>query len=204
MTSRSWDIDVVEGLEAIRRRPTMYIAEEAPDHTLCSRLVERALLSFSAGPPAPTAVRLLLWRDGGLTLAYDGEPLPIRGHDARSGVVHPELYSWFLTLTAPITPVRLGAVVVNALSERLVISTLHGGVRYRAAFQKGGLVSLLSTARLAEAFGASWLTFQPDGAIVPGRVDASAAERIAARVARESEGGAVSVIDRSTEKPDWW
>lgn len=204
MTFSARDIDVLEGLEAVRRRPAMFIGHETVERTLRSRLVEFVLASFASGPPTPAAVRLIVWQGGRLTLAYDGEPLPIRSHEAGAGVAHPELYAWFLELTAPSSPLRFGAAVVNALSERLTVSTMRDGVRYRAAFQRGGLVSLLSVRDLQEVLGASWLTFAPDSAVVPGTVDVGDAERIAARVAQTANGVSVSVVDRSSEMPDWF
>lgn len=198
------DIKVIEGLEAIRRRPTMYLGEATSERTLCSLLVECVVGSIVAESPAPAALRLLLWSDGAVTVAYDGERLPIEARETRTGVAHPELYSLFMSIFGPRRPLQFGAAIVNALSEKLVVSTIHDGVRYRAAFSRGGLVSLLSKAPSDEPLGTNWLTFKPDTAIIPGVLDAAEAERIVTRVRSANPAVPASVADRSSEKPDWW
>lgn len=202
MQSRNRDIDIIEDLEAIRRRPTIFIGEQTPERSLCSRLVECVVRGVATMKPAPTAARLLVWTGRAVTVAYDGEPLPIRPCE-NGGLAHPELYSLFMYLFAPDTPLQLGAAVVNALSERLVVSTVHDGVRYRAVFRHGGLVSLLTRTPAEETFGASWLTFEPASDLAAGHVDVAEAERIAASV-RATTGVSITAIDRSSEKPDWW
>lgn len=204
MAYTSRDIDVIEGLEAIRRRPTMYIGEETPERNLCSRLVECVAGNVAAEPPPPTAIRIVLWMGGVVTIGYDGEPLPIRPSETATGVAHPELYFLFMYLFVPGSPLQLGAAIVNALSERLVVSTVHDGVRYRAAFMRGGLVTLLSKSRTEEAFGTNWFTFKPDATLISGIVDAPEAARIATSVMKATPGASVTAIDRSSQKPDWW
>jgi len=200
-TSR--DIEVIEGLEAVRRRPTMYIGEETPERSLCSRLVECVVGSVAAETPTPTAVRLLLWTGGAVTVAYDGEPLPIAARET-CGVAHPELYDWFMGIMVPGSPLLLATAVVNALSKRLVVSTVHDGVRYRAAFRRGGLVSLLSKTPTEELLGTNWFTFKPDSELILGFVGPDEAERIVERTKTANDSVPVTVIDRSGEKADWW
>lgn len=91
------------------------------------------------------------------------------------------------------------------MSERLLVSTIHDGISYRAVFRRGGLVTLLGKAGLTEeAFGTSWITFKPDEAVVPGTLSFDEARRLMAKLADEAHGVELSVADRSQEKPYWW
>jgi DNA gyrase/topoisomerase IV subunit B len=120
-------------------------------------------------------------------------------------VSHPELYEAFMYLPARSPEHGLGPVIINALSERLVVSTIHDGQRYRASFRHGGLVSLLGKHTLTEEpYGTNWITFKPEAAIAPGTVTPDHARRIVERVAAGAPGVDVSLVDRSSERPDWW
>jgi DNA gyrase/topoisomerase IV subunit B len=72
--------------------------------------------------------------------------------------------------------------IVNALSERLVVSTVHEGERYRVVFSKGMLVSLLAKAPSEVPLGTNWLTFLPDGDLLGGAVSSAEAAEIVTRV----------------------
>lgn len=204
MKYTSRDIEILEGLEGIRRRPAMYIGEATPERTSCSRLVESIVGNVAAGPPSPSAVRLILWSGAAMTVAFDGEPLPIEMREHPGGVPHPELYAMFMSLAAPGSPLRLGAAILCALSERLAVSTVHAGERYRAVFRRGGLYSLLAKTQTEETLGSSWMTFIADASVVPGVVDLAEAERIVMRAKDTAANVSLGVVDRSTEKADWW
>ena len=139
-----------------------------------------------------------------MTIAFDGEPLPIEMRERPGGVPHPELYAMFMDLAVPGTALWNGAAILGALSERLAVSTVHAGERYRAVFRRGGLYSLLAKTPTEETFGNSWMTFIADASLVPGVVDLAEAERIVMRVKETAANVSVGVVDRSTQKPDWW
>lgn len=207
MVYTSGDIDVIEGLEAIRRRPTMYVGEPEGGRTLCSRLVESVVGNAASDTPSPRAVQLTLWAGEAASVAFDGEPLPIAPYCAGAAdIPHPELYRMFMYVAAPATirSLSFGAAIVNALSSRLVVSTVHDGLRYRAAFSRGALVSLLSKAATDLPHGTNCLTFTPDLEVVPGGMTFGEAQAITGRVGTSAPTVKVSAIDRSTEKPDWW
>ncbi len=141
-------ITVLEGLECIRVRPAMYIGSEEPGHSLRKRLLELVVDRVARDTPRPEELRLILWRQGVMTVAYDGAPIPIEPF-ARpvDGVAHPLFYKFFMDLSVGAEPfgrtLAFGATL-NALSERLVVSTIHGKDRYRAIFSRGMVVSLLA------------------------------------------------------------
>ena len=83
-------ITIIEGLEAIRRRPSMYIGPEEPGHTLHQRVLEFAVDGAAHDSGPGKEVRLFLWAGGDITVAYDGAPLPIEPSGRPvEGVLHP-------------------------------------------------------------------------------------------------------------------
>ena len=194
---------IIEGLEVVRRRPTMYIGEETPDVSLVVRLVESALDAVVRDTPSPTAARLLMWNDGVFTIAFDGEPLPIGPFALPvNGVPHPELYRLFMFVGAAGRTLAFAGAVLNALSEQLLAATVSGGQRYRAVFGRGTLISLLAKAPCEKPLGTNWLTFRPDPTIITGRLTTGDGAELTKRAGR----GAVSVTfeDRSAEDADWF
>jgi hypothetical protein len=91
-------------------------------------------------------IRIRLWNWSAITVAWDGVPLPIEPFAPRGGGVSlPALYQLFMYLAAGAPPFGrffFGAIL-NALSERLVVSTMHDDHRYRVVFAKGMVVTLL-------------------------------------------------------------
>ena len=205
-------ITVLEGLEPVRRRPAMYIGGEDEHPSPRARLLELAVTDI-AYERRPQEVRILLWREGVVTIAYDGRPLAIEP-PARpvDDIPYPALYQSFMYLNVPAVN---GMAVLNALSERLVVSTMHDGRRYRGVFSKGMIAALLHRAHCDCPLGTTWLTYRPDATVVtgealtPGDVK-GIAERvppnvrgIAERLGLNMEGVQIRVEDRMTEDADW-
>ena len=171
MSYRTADgLPLVEGLDVIRRRPAMYLGGDKVGSAR-ERLLEIVVEGVAHETPLPQEVRVLLWCEDTVTVAYGGAPLPIKPICIPAdAVLHPALYRLFMCITAGEAPsdrLSFGAIS-NALSERLVVSTVHDGSRYRAVFSKGMLVSLLASRPCSRPLGVTWLTFRPDATIVPG------------------------------------
>ena len=206
-------ITVLEGLEAVRRRPVMYIGAEDGHPSRRARLLELAVTDI-AWEWRPQQVRILLWREDAVTIAYDGRPLPIEPC-ARpvDDIAYPALYRSFMHL---LTPAVNGMAVLNALSEQLVVSTMHDGRRYRGVFSKGMIASLLHCVHCDCPLGTTWLTYRPDATIVAGEVLTprdvhGIPERvalnmhvIAERFGLNTEGVRIRVEDRMTEDAHWY
>lgn len=210
-------ITVLEGLEAVRRRPAKFIGIENQHQLWRAKLLELTVADI-AWEWGPQEVRILLWREDAVTIAHDGRPLPIEPWaDSVGGIPHPALYRSFMTLrTGAAPPGGNGLAILNALSEQLVVSTLHDSLRYRSVFCKGMIVSLLSPKRYpGSPLGTTWLTYRPDATIVPGQaltpdgahgiVDRVGMNlhRLAERLGPSVEGVKIRVEDRMTEDADW-
>ena len=200
-------ITVLEGLEAVRRRPALYIGGEEVHPSARVRLLEYVVDDIAHEPR--TEVRLLLWCEDAITIAYDGSPLPIEPFSRPAdGVAHPALYQSFMyQFAGGMVPFGTSAFgpVLNALSERLVVSTMHAGDRYRVVFSKGKIVSLLSRKHCDRPLGTTWLTYLPDVTIITGEaLTPGDVHGIAERVGLKAEGVRIRVEDRMTEDAGWY
>jgi DNA gyrase subunit B len=161
-------LKIIEGLELIQRRPTMYIGA-TPGRSPSYRLLEVLADAIANDTPGPEEIRVLLWSGSAITVAWDGVPLPIEPL-SDEGVSHPAFYHLFMYVAAGTPPLGrffFGAIL-NALSERLVVSTMHDNCRYRVVFARGTVVTLLKPATCRLPLGTNWITFWPDTAIIGG------------------------------------
>jgi DNA gyrase/topoisomerase IV subunit B len=200
-------ITVLPGLEAVRRRPGMYIGVDETGRLTPARLLLAVVDAVAHDTPPPQEIRVLLWRDQAVTVAYDGSPLPIEPvRVPADGVSHPAIYHLFMHLLAGGGPFEhsVCGAILNALSERLVVSTMHDGRRYRVVFSKGMVVELLGCADCDRPLGVTWLTFLPDPTIIEALpLTSSEAEKIAERLRGKAEGARIRVEDHTSEDADW-
>jgi DNA gyrase subunit B len=143
------DIQVLEGLDPVRKRPGMYIGSTglAGLHHLVWEVVDNAVDEAMAG--FATRVDVTLLTDGGCRVEDNGrgipvDPYPSGPHKGKSTV---EVVLTVLHAGGKFGGSGykvsgglhgVGVSVVNALSERLVIEVDRDGNRYRQEFAKGG------------------------------------------------------------------
>ena len=148
-------ITVLEGLEAVRKRPGMYIGSVSTKglNHLIYEIVDNAVDEHLAG--YCSTITVILEADGSATVSDNGRGIPVGMHE--KGVSAERLV--FTTLhaggkfdnTAYKTSGGLhgvGSSVVNALSNRLTVRVKSGGCIYEDRYEKGTPVILLENGLL--------------------------------------------------------
>ncbi len=139
------DITVLEGLEAVRRRPGMYIGSTGPRglHHLIWEVVDNSVDEAMAGHCSKINIHLMA--DGGVEVSDDGRGIPIDKHakTKRSALttvlttLHAggKFEQGAYTVSGGLHGV--GVSVVNALSERLEAEVRRDGFMYTQEFRDG-------------------------------------------------------------------
>ena len=168
------DIEVLEGLEPVRRRPGMYIGgtDEKALHHLFAEVIDNSMDEALAGHAS--FIEVEVGADGYLTIGDNGRGIPVDPHPKfpkksalevilctlhAGGKFDSKVYDTSGGLHG------VGVSVVNALSERLEVEVARSGQLYRQVFQrgkpKGGLEKL---GKVANRRGTK-VRFKPDAEI---------------------------------------
>jgi len=95
--------------------------------------------------------------------------------------------------------------VLNALSERLVVKTMHGGDCYRVVFSKGKIVFAAQPHALRQASRDHMVYIPPRCNNHQRRgADAGDVDGFAGRVGLKTECARIRIEDRMTEDADWY
>jgi len=135
-------IEVLTGLEPVRKRPGMYTQTERPNH-LAQEVIDNSIDEATAG--FATNIDVVVYADGSLSVSDDGRGMPvdIHGEEGLPGVeliltrLHAggkfsdKTYSFSGGLHG------VGVSVVNALSSRLEVWVRRGGQEYHMRFADG-------------------------------------------------------------------
>ena len=167
------DIQVLEGMEAVRRRPGMYIGstDQRGLHHLIYEIVDNAVDEFMAG--YCSAVAITLNEDGSVRVQDDGRGIPVDKHPTTglSGVetVMTTLHAGgkfggkAYTVSGGLHGV--GASVVNALSEYFNVDVYRSNRIYFQTFSRGIRQNELRYRRAAEderGLTGTVISFLPD------------------------------------------
>lgn len=138
-------IQVLEGLEAVRKRPGMYIGstDHRGLHHLAYEIVDNAVDEALSG--YATKIEVTIHKDQSLTVKDNGRGMPTGKH--ASGI--PTIQVIFTVLHAGGKFGQggyktsgglhgVGASVVNALSDWLTVEVLRDGTLYKQSFKNGG------------------------------------------------------------------
>ncbi len=166
-------IQVLEGLEGVRKRPAMYIGSTGPDglHHLLYEVVDNSVDEALAG--RASRIDVVLHTDGSATVSDDGAGIPV---DNVPKIGRPAVEVVLTMLHAggkfggggyKISGGLhgVGVSVVNALSEWLEVEVYRDGKTYRQRFARGKKTTALHVVGAAKKTGTR-VTFRPDPQIM--------------------------------------
>ena len=165
------EIEVLEGLEPVRRRPGMYIGgtDDRALHHMAAEILDNSMDETVAGHASRIDVSLNA--DGSLTIADNGRGIPTEPHPKfpkksalevimttlhAGGKFEGKVYATSGGLHG------VGASVVNALSEWMVVDVARNKTLYRQKFARGLPVSALEEVGSVANRRGTEVTFMPD------------------------------------------
>ena len=171
------DIQVLEGLEAVRARPGMYIGgtDEQALHHLVAEILDNSMDEAVAGYANRIEVRMNA--DGSVSITDNGRGIPVDPHPK-----YPNMSALEVILTMLHSGGKFGGgaykvsgglhgvglSVVNALSETLIVEIARDKKLYRQVYHKGKPETALELIGNAPNRRGTTVTFKPDAEIFDG------------------------------------
>jgi len=198
------DITVLEGLEAVRKRPGMYVGSTGVRglHHLVYEVVDNSVDEALAGHC--TSVQVTIHADNSVTVVDDGRGIPVTMHEKEKRpaveVVLTVLHAGGKFGDGEGYKVSgglhgVGVSVVNALSEELAIDVSREGFHHTQNYARGAPLADLVKGDPTDQTGTS-ITFLPDASIFDETVfDFSILEQRLRETAFLTRGLKISLID---------
>jgi topoisomerase IV subunit B len=204
-------VEVLEGLDPVRRRPGMYTDTQRPNH-MAQEVIDNAADEAIAG--YADKIEVVLFEDGSLQVTDNGRGMPVDEHPTEkvSGV---EVIMTRLHAGAKFTNKDyrfsgglhgVGVSVVNALSKRLEVEVIRGGQQYAMAFESGETIQPLTViGKAARTRSGTAVRFWPDPSYFDNVViSATRLKHILRAKAVLCPGLFVSFDNRKTGEVDSW
>jgi len=171
-------IEVLEGLEPVRRRPGMYIGglDERALHHLAAEVIDNSMDEAVAGHATRIEVTLdaQAGTAGRLTIADNGRGIPVDEHPKYPGKSALEVILTTLHSGGKFSDKAyatsgglhgVGVSVVNALSSETIVEVARNKTLYRQTFARGLPTSALVEIGATQNRRGTTITFTPDAAI---------------------------------------
>ncbi|MGX7092737.1 DNA topoisomerase (ATP-hydrolyzing) subunit B [Hutsoniella sourekii] len=162
-------IQVLEGLEAVRKRPGMYIGSTGPEglHHLVWEIVDNAIDEALAG--YCDHIEVIIEENNSITVIDNGRGIPV---DIQEKTGRPAVETVYTVLHAGGKFDNsnykvsgglhgVGAAVVNALTTNLKLEVARDGILHQIQFERGEVVQELEEIGTVDHTG-TWVNFTPD------------------------------------------
>ena len=172
-------ITVLEGLEAVRERPGMYIGDTGVNglHHLVYEVIDNCIDEAMAG--FCNTITVVIHKDGSISLEDDGRGIPIGKHEQESKKQGRDVSALEVVMTILHAGGKfdndtykvsgglhgVGVSCVNALSEKMIVQVYKHEEIYTIEFSKGKVVQPLKTIGKTKKRG-SKIHFWPDSTIM--------------------------------------
>ncbi len=165
------DIEVLEGLEPVRRRPGMYIGgtDEKALHHLFAEVIDNSMDEAVAGHA--TRIEVEYGADGYLAVTDNGRGMPVDNHPKFKDKSALEVIMTMLHAGGKFDSGAydtsgglhgVGVSVVNALSEHVIVEVARGQQLYRQDFRRGKPVGKLENLGKISGRRGTTVKFKPD------------------------------------------
>ena len=202
-------IQVLEGLEPVRKRPGMYIGSTSSTglHHLVYEVVDNSVDEALAG--FCHNIDVTIEKDNSITVQDDGRGMPVDSHPKLGipavEVIHTVLHAGGkfggggYKVSGGLHGV--GASVVNALSEEMEVRIRRNGKEYRQTYSRGKKSSDLTVIGEADSTG-TFTRFKPDPEVFETTVfDFSILEKSLRETAFLNKGIRITLTDNRNEEP---
>ncbi len=172
-------ITVLEGLQAVRERPGMYVGDTSSNglHQLVYEVVDNCIDEAMAG--YCTGIWVTIQKDGSMSIEDNGRGIPVEVHEKESKKQGREVTALEVVMTILHAGGKfdkdtykvsgglhgVGVSCVNALSKKLVVEVHKNGYQYEMEFSQGKAVTPLKKVGPSTKRGTT-VSFWPDETIM--------------------------------------